>query len=115
MDAGPNTSLQQERPTAFHAGLCSPSVDRLNDAQKAWDAFSGNRDEAERITRELTDFRPRGYIAVHGDGSCRVMNGEGCMTPFRAIPESEAIHLALSHRIQTTIRFRLSDRTWFVI
>ncbi len=106
MITDPTMTPQQERPAAF-------SLDRLNDAQKAWDEFSGNRDEAERITSELTQLRPRGYLAVHGDGSCRVMRGDECLTPFRAIPESEAIQLAITERIQTNVRFSLSNRTWF--
>jgi len=34
MDADPNTTLQQERPTAFHAGLCCPLVVRVGDCRE---------------------------------------------------------------------------------
>ncbi len=34
MDAGPNTPLQQERPTEFHAGLCCPLVVRVGDCRE---------------------------------------------------------------------------------
>lgn len=88
-------------------------LDRLNAAQKAWDEFDGDGAAAARVTRELQAIRPHGYLAVHGDGSCRVMRGEECLTPFQAVPEGEAIQLAQQERLQTDVRFRLADHTWF--
>lgn len=88
-------------------------LDRLNAAQAGFDNFGSDPSAAARVCRELAAARPRGYIARHSSGECRVMLGDTCLTPLSAIPEQQAVELATEHRIQTEIRFSLGDRRWF--
>lgn len=90
-------------------------LEKLNAAQKAFDSFEGPQSEIAAVCRTLNEARPSsGYIAVHGNGSCRVICGsDHSLTPLSAIPEADAIQLAIAHRIQLTVRFRLPTREWF--
>lgn len=86
-------------------------LDNLNAAQIAFNSYDGSGNPKE-IVQKLEKLRPRGYIATHGDGQCRVFLGDDCLTPLYAISEEDAVQLCLKNKIQLKLRFSLTNYKW---